>query len=219
MTDESTQQGNTSTEPSDARPDVLFFNGEAMPPNAQVWWTCVEPLHQIPCGNSVGWHDVSELVWGFESVGKIQSCAPALFVYAIQELILHAFEKEDQVRKALETNESSIGAANEVFDTLVYGALQMRSLALIQRKACWIVGDAENDLPELVEELAADSELPIGFPLQPHQREKVSLLKFKLEDQAKRFHQLAQAGRFTKDLRGHFHAIAVPEDSFLRLIF
>jgi hypothetical protein len=219
MTDVTVQQGMGASDPTEEQPMTLFFNGESMPQHAQIWWSCVEPLHGIVYKQNVGWPDVSELVWGFESVGNIQSYPPAMFVYAIQELLLYAFEKETHVRKSLEANEPTTSAANDVFNALVSGALRMRSLTLAQRRAMWIVGCSEVDLPELVDELAAVENLPEDFPLQPHQREKISLLTSKLENQSKRFHQLAQSGLLSKELRRECHSMSVPDEPFLRLIF
>lgn len=205
--------------PVDQRPCTLFFNGESMPQHAELWWTCVAPLHGITRDQGVDWADVVDVVWGLESVGKVESCAPLMFVYAVQELILYALEKEDQVRDMLRETESSPEKVSELFDGLLAGAFQMRELALAQRRAIWTVGYPEWDLPELTAELAVAKQLPEDFPLQPHNRERIFWLKSSMENQAKRFHQLSQSGRFTKELRTQCHSISVPEDSFLRLIF
>ena len=203
----------------DERPCTLFFNGEPMPEHAELWWTCVEPLHDITREQGVGWADVVDVVWGLESVGKVESCPPAMFVHAVQGLILYALENEDHVRELLLENESSRKTAADVFAGLLAGAFQMRELALARRLAIWSVGYPERDLPELMAELVAAKELPEDFPLQPHNRGRLCSLKFRLQIQAKRFHQLSQSGRFTKELRGQCHSISVPEDTFLRLIF
>ena len=145
--------------PDGVRSCTLFFNGEPMPKNAELWWSCVDPLHDIVRDQGVGWADVVDVVWGLESVGKVESCAPALFVHAVQELILYALEKDDRIRGMLGESNSSPEAVAEVFDGLLAGAFQMRELALAQRRAFWTVGYPEWDLPELSVELAATREL------------------------------------------------------------
>lgn len=219
MTEVATRRERPFPYPVVERPCTLFFNGEPMPKHAELWWTCVEPLHDVVRDQGVGWADVVDVVWGLESVGKVTSCAPAMFVYSVQELMLYALEKEQRVKELMREGGSSPEAIDEVLQGLLAGAFKMRDLALAHRRSIWTVGYPEWDLPELTAELAASKEWPQNLPLQPHHRERLSSLRFRLENQAKRFHQLAQSGRFTKEQRGKFHSISVPEESFLRLIF
>ena len=202
----------------EGRPFTLFFNGEPMPPHSQLWEFAVEPLLEVTCDDPVGWREVVTVVWGLESLAKVESCAPAIFVYAIQELILYALEKPDQVITALRSKPTLAAQAEEVVQGLIEGAFQMREAVLKERKAYWSVGYEEWELPALRHEMESATELPADFSLPPHHRERLNWLKIHLEGQASRFHQLAQSGTLPKEMRRRLHNVRMPDDAFLRMI-
>ena len=207
-----------SSYPIANRPCSLFFNGERMPNGSQLWERIVQPLHDIKCSDAVGWQDVVEVVWGMESVGKIASCAPAVFIYAIQELILYALTKRVECLERLCTYDDLANHDVEIMTALVEGGFQMRELALKQRLAYWSVGYEEWDQRELNREISLAFHLPLEASLAPHQRDRQIRVKLHLERQIKQFHQLAQSGDFPKELRRRFHTIVMPDDAFLRLV-
>lgn len=197
---------------------TLFFNGEPMPRHAQLWEFAVKPLLGVTCDDPVGWPDVVSVVWGLETVGGVESCAPAIFVYAVQELLLCALEQQDRTLACLRANPNVPAPAEEVLQGLIEGAFQMRNAVLQQKMAYWSVGYEEWELPALRHEMEAATELPVSHMLPPHQRKRLSWLKILVQVQAGRFHQLAQSGTLPKEMRRRLHNVRVPDDDFLRLI-
>jgi len=196
--------------PDDEFPWNFYFNGVLMPKWSACWGLAQITEFLKPAehwDNDVGDRDIYLTYCRFDHVGVPESAEPDLVIYVIQEVLCILLGHRESVMESIQKSSVKCNA-DEVYQGLVSGALQMRRLASEQRLAFWTSGYEEDRL-RLLQSMER-AQLPLshpGYEAAPHQRRIAGALAWCIKDQRSRLHGLAQSGKFDKDLRKQLHAI------------
>lgn len=193
--------------PNSDFPYTFYFNGEEMPKWGACWGLArlarfIDPSGD--CCEDVSHRDVYIVYCTIDHVGVVESADPDIFVYAIQEVICILLSKREEILDCLK------GRPEEVYTGLVDAAFRMRELAVRDHCAFWTSG-YETDREQLLERIRR-CRLPPGateFTLPPHVQKVRSMVKSMQKHQIRNLHQLAQSGKFSKDLRRRLNEMRV----------
>lgn len=196
--------------PDEEFPWNFYFNGVLMPKGSACWGLALVTEFLKPeehWDEDVGDRDIYIIYCRIDHVGVPESAEPDRFIYALQGVLCILLGHREKVLESIRTS-SQVGNADEVYQGLVSGALQMRRLASEQRLAFWTSGYEEDRL-RLLQSIER-AQLPSSHPdyeAAPHQRQIADELARRIENQRATLHSLAQSGRFEKELRKELHAI------------
>lgn len=186
-------------------PYTFYLNGEEMPKWGACWGLArlarfIDPSGD--CCEDVSHRDVYIVYCTIDHVGVVESADPDIFVYAIQEVICILLSKREEILDSLKDR------PEEIYPGLVEAAFRMRELAVRDGCALWTSG-YEADRKHLLETMRRCRLAPESpeFALPPHVQKVRSMVKWMQKDQIRNLHQLAQSGRFSKDLRRRLNEI------------
>ena len=197
-----------------------YFNGEALPKWSAFWppkFLFDRLDREKNEDDEVGVLDIYRIHYKLDHIGVIRTAPPALFIFALQRVLLLLLENPDQAKGELR-DWSETATEEVVFTNLVTGALRMRELTLRDRIAAWISGYDRDGL-RLIEAIKSfKGHIPARF-LMPHQREKARWVKNLLQRQVRALHGLAQKSNADRQLRAQLHQLQLPDEDFYELVF
>jgi hypothetical protein len=184
----------------------FYFNGELMPKWGACWGTTHIKKFLQPDKDAcedISDRDIFIIYCKIDHVGIVESAEPEVFLYAIQEVLYLLLLNKD---KSLANIAEHYPSPNEIYNGVIEAGFRMRQLVVERGCAFWTSG-YEKDCLELKEAIRR-SKLPTDSPdylLPPHISQMRSFLRICHKHQMSKLHELAQSGRFGKDLRKQLH--------------
>jgi hypothetical protein len=190
--------------PESERPWTFYFNGEVMPKWGACWPSKV--MDFVPRSESYyadeepGYLDIERFCCKIDHAGGYESDDPGRFIFAVQAVLLILLNHKEAVLKEIGEQ------AEEIYSGLVEAAFQMQALTVKHGYAFWTSGYEKDRLRLL--DVIRRCHLPEDSPeymLAPHLQRIESNIQSHTGRQVKELHELAQSGRFEKDLRRKLH--------------
>ncbi len=188
-----------------AETEVFWFNGVGFS-HYVTWWNVVSVQKPEDIeADRVGLGDVYAISCRIDHSGVVESADPDVFVYAAQEVLCQALERQETVIAGFEERVGNEGKA--AFDLLVEGLVRVRKLTIDHNCAVWTPGNSDESRLAVLERIHRSRllvEQP-GFESLPHVASRRRDASWLIGNQLKRLHRLAQSSRFDKQLRAQLH--------------